>query len=69
MLPKWTVFSNISGKFIGKAWEFFETEAEAQTCYVLRSSQGWVASMRPYHPNDFQHLHILLQNEIVRKNR
>jgi hypothetical protein len=57
--PEWTVVYNIvrpDNFFIGKGWEFFFDEEKAQHCYDELAGLGYVATKRPFHPNDKQHM-------------
>jgi hypothetical protein len=57
--PEWTVVYNIvrpATIFIGKGWEFFCNEEQAQHCYDELVGLGHVATKRPFHSNDKQHM-------------
>ena len=68
--PKWTVLYNIvspeAARWIGRGWEFFDEERDAQRCYERHNALGNCASKRPYHINDKEHLgavHTLMRDE------
>lgn len=62
--PAWTVGYNIvspeNPKWIGRGWEFFDHEADAERAYELHCKLGNCPAKRPYfHASDRQYLHVL----------
>jgi len=59
-LPQWTVHYNIvspeSPAWVGTGWEFFDTRALAEECYLRQRNAGNVPTLRPFHANDEVHL-------------
>lgn len=61
MQPKWTVVTNIlspeSTRWIGKSWEFFDEEEQAQQCYERHATVGEVPTKRPFYKQaDMAHM-------------
>ncbi len=67
--PRWTVHYNIvspeSDTWVGRGWEFFDEEKDAEVCYKRQIEAGNVPSMRPYHDGvDRQHLGAVHQHQL-----
>jgi len=55
-MPKWTVITNLTGKWIGTSWEFFDEENEAEACYQKHLAIGNVPTKPYFNAVDSFHL-------------
>lgn len=67
--PRWTVCYNIvspeSDAWVGRGWEFFNKEREAEECYRRHQRLGNVPTKRPfYNPVDLEYLGAVDQKRL-----